>query len=337
MRNKIDIQYLKDNHLKLTNNDLKNSKKFFLSINENNFSIDKKLYSYLYGVDEKEVNKDVYNNGIINNKIYNLKQLQNLYGNHLKFEHNDNLKNFVKKNVDEKHINDFYDMIEIKENKLNNEKLIILLFIGNEEIGLNLLKKIINYKYTFKQDFILSICFKNEYIYNKLKNKIVKIFDNYCLFITKELGFDIMPTLMMYEKIKHLVDFEYLIKLHTKSNKKILNKCSDYLLSKNLNELKKMFIDNCNCVSEPSTMIKLDDVNFLLQKKYEKYMNLNKYFNAYTIFFTQKIIFDKINEFIKNNNLKSLFLNNMYYLNSINYGNSLIHFIERLFGVIKLN
>ena len=61
-----------------------------------------------------------------------------------------------------------------------------------------------------------------------------------------------------------------------------------------------------------------------------------KYFIAGTIFFCQSIVFDSVINFIKNNNYKSYFLNNLYDNNQVNVQNSPIHFIERLFGRIKI-
>ena len=77
-------------------------------------------------------------------------------------------------------------------------------------------------------------------------------------------------------------------------------------------------------------------VNKKLKDKYKGKMD-KKYFIAGTIFFCEKITFDTILDFIENNNFRCYFTNNFYDSNIINFTNSPLHFIERLFGTIKLN
>jgi hypothetical protein len=55
-----------------------------------------------------------------------------------------------------------------------------------------------------------------------------------------------------------------------------------------------------------------------------------------TIFYADSIVFEKVIDFIKNNNYRSYLLNSLYENNSINEDFSPIHFLERLFGIIKL-
>ena len=76
--------------------------------------------------------------------------------------------------------------------------------------------------------------------------------------------------------------------------------------------------------------------NSKLNTKY-KYLTNKNYFIAGTIFFCDKIVFEKILNFIENNNYRAFFTNNLYDTNLINITNSLIHYLERLFGIIKLN
>jgi hypothetical protein len=66
------------------------------------------------------------------------------------------------------------------------------------------------------------------------------------------------------------------------------------------------------------------------------HLNTTKTFIATTIFFSESIVIKKVLEFIKNNNYRGYFLNNMYDDNTVNFDNSPIHFIERLFGLINI-
>ena len=59
-------------------------------------------------------------------------------------------------------------------------------------------------------------------------------------------------------------------------------------------------------------------------------------FVAGTIFYCRSIVFEKVIQFMENNNYKSYLLNNLYENNSINKDYSPIHFLERVFGVVKL-
>ena len=58
---------------------------------------------------------------------------------------------------------------------------------------------------------------------------------------------------------------------------------------------------------------------------------MSKYFIANTIFFTQVL------NFIKNNDFRSFFINNMYDNNLVNFHHSPAHFLERLFGILVIN
>jgi hypothetical protein len=63
---------------------------------------------------------------------------------------------------------------------------------------------------------------------------------------------------------------------------------------------------------------------------------LHNTFIGGTIFYTSNRAFLKVLEFMKKTNYRSYLLNNLYENNSINKDFSPIHFLERLFGCIKL-
>jgi hypothetical protein len=79
-----------------------------------------------------------------------------------------------------------------------------------------------------------------------------------------------------------------------------------------------------------------DTFNNDLKIKYAENIHSTKFFIAGTIFYSPGIVMDNVIEFIKNNNYRSYFLNNLYENNTINKDFSPIHFLERLFGVIRL-
>jgi len=64
-------------------------------------------------------------------------------------------------------------------------------------------------------------------------------------------------------------------------------------------------------------------------------IDCNKSFVVGTIFYIKSINFNKVLNFMINNNFKAFILNNMYDDNRTFFNNSYVHFLERLFGVIK--
>jgi hypothetical protein len=73
-----------------------------------------------------------------------------------------------------------------------------------------------------------------------------------------------------------------------------------------------------------------------LKKKYRTEINNDFFFVTGTIFYTTNIVFSKVLDFVKTNNYKSYLLNNLYENNCINKDYSPVHFVERLFGIIKI-
>ena len=74
-------------------------------------------------------------------------------------------------------------------------------------------------------------------IYNSLKNVIETNFPHYAIYICKELGNDITPTLFMYNDIRKSHEFFHIIKLHTKSNIAQFSQLTDFLLDKRISDL----------------------------------------------------------------------------------------------------
>jgi len=214
--------------------------------------------------------------------------------------------------------------------------LILLAFIGNIEVGNDLLEKIINYKKIEK--FNVSFCFNSKIIYDHFRKKINKNFLYFSLYFTNEYGTDIQPTIFMYNDIYKKYKFEYIIKLHTKTIKNEYNDLTNFLLSNSLSNLKKKLNKKiCNCVGPNNYYLSIED-DIFNKRNISKYINsldTNKLFVRGTIFFTDNEVFLKVIDFIKNNDYKSFIFNNLYENNSINLNYSPTHFLERLFGIIK--
>jgi len=327
----------------------------FTNTKKNAFDIDFSFYKNANNVtitDSKELSTHFNNYGMIG-LIYNVKQLYNLYTNLSIFYFldiiillKDNkiylLNNFVEQILYLKSVDYFFNLT-IK-NTYDNlfpsySPLILLVFIGNINVGENLINRIINYKKT--ENFNISFCFNSKEVYNHFENIIESNFIYYSIYFTKEYGTDIQPTIFMYNDICKKHKFEYLIKLHTKSIENEYNDLTDFLLSNNLITLKGLLDNNldnniCNCVGPSNYYLSLNDdpYNKKIVLKYDSLVDKNKLFVRGTIFFTNHETFNKVIYFIKNNNYKSFIFNNLYENNSINIEYSPTHYLERLFGII---
>ena len=187
------------------------------------------------------------------------------------------------------------------------------------------------------QDYAVSFCLHYDIVDNFIEI-IQTNFDNYAIYSSNEFGNDITPTMLMYNNIiQTQPHFEYIIKLHTKTNH-LYDDLVSFLLNCTLDELihKKDTLTNCNCLGNKYIKIKNDPFNKKLYKKYKDIINPKKQtFVEGTIFFTHAMCLNKTNDFIKKN-YYIFFISNMYDNNSVNRDNSYVHFLERLFCVISM-
>jgi hypothetical protein len=111
---------------------------------------------------------------------------------------------------------------------------------------------------------------------------------------------------------------------------------TDFLLSVPLDFLLLNKVKNCNCIGQKDYYINLneDKYNNELKLKYFNELNIKNTFVGGTIFYCPEYVFKKTLNFMKSN-YKSYLFNNLYENNSINMDNSPIHFLERVFGIIK--
>ena len=338
-------KFLKFKH---KNFDLNNNDKIL-----NAFDIDLELFCCVNNI--KYINDSTaleYINTIgLDGFIYHPKQLYNIFDNLELYKFLDNIYAFYNKNTytiqdfANKYIyNTSFDyisdiLIEKKYDTLNdNYETILLVFLGNENVGVDLLNRIISYK-NINNEFNIGFCINRKEVKNlkPIKKLISENFDFYSIYYSKECGTDITPTLLMYNDIIKTHNFKHILKLHTKTISNLYNELTDFLLLNPINKIISQKRRYSNCIG-PDNMyqnILNDKFNNILKNKYKNKINLTYSFVIGTIFYTDNITFNKVLEFVKNNNYKSFLLNNLYENNSINYNFSPIHFLERLFGSIK--
>jgi hypothetical protein len=255
------------------------------------------------------------------------------------------LYQFVNKNLYNSSFTIFSDLLIKKKYSClnNNYDILLLVFIGNEDIGFDLIERILKYK-EIQNNFNVAFCFNENVIkdYNIFKETIRNYFDFYAIYKCKELGSDIIPTLLMYDDVTKTHNFTHIIKFHTKYIDDHYQNLTNFLVSTPLNDLinqNERLLLMSNCIGNPTYYINLqmDYFNDILKKKHSSKIDFNKQFIAGTIFYTSSIVFDAVLDFVKNNNYRSFLLNNLYENNAINQNFSPIHFLERLFGIIIVN
>ena len=320
---------------------------------KNHFDIDFDFYKKVNQVNDSiNIYTHFHKYGIINGLIYHPRQLLNIYPN-LKFKRflNEILikkddkyypsKTFVKEFVYDKSFGDMEKILIKKEiDKMSpaESPLLILAFMGNENRGLDLFERIKNYKKI--QTFNVAFCFNRTENFDILKKKIEDSFTHYSIYYTLEMGTDITPTLLMYSDIKktHRNKFCHIIKLQTKSVSQLYYDLTNYLLNKPFSKLleKKREISNCISEFKNYSFVNDEDIfNKILVEKYKSSIHFDYKFVKGTIFSCETKVFDAVLSFIQENNYHSYLLNNFYENNCINYDNSPVHYLERLFGVIR--
>ena len=350
-------KYIQENFVKKyisqNNNNIDEYSRYnFIDNFENAIAIDHKLYKFVNSIDVSNdlINYHIYSVGVFNGYIFSTKQILNIYPKIHFFQKNNDIfvnfskstnnifidaKTFVKHFLYEKSFDWYMNLFKLVSNKIvssdNSVNNLILAFIGNESVGNNLINKIINYKKI--DQFSVVFIFIDNNLLKKFYNTIKNNFDSFAIYKTKQFGNDIIPTLIVYNHLNKIYTLNNIIKLHTKSDIIWFNNLTDYLLSKTFNVLSKLLTMDCNCVGNPIFKVFEQKINKIFLDKYKHEMD-KEYFIAGSIFFANKIIFDKIIDFIKNNSFKSFFLNNYYDNNQVNRFNSPVHFIERLFGRI---
>lgn len=320
----------------------------------NAFDIDLKFFCRVNNIEyvNDHFTLDYINKIGLDGFIYHPKQLFNIFEELEFYKFLDNIYTFYDKQIYT--IQDFVNkyiysssfdfiadrLVEKKFDTINdNYDTILLVFLGNEELGIDLIKRIIKYK-RINKEFNIAFCINKISIkkVNTIKKLITENFDFYAIYYSKEFGTDITPTILMYNDIIKTHKIKHILKFHTKRISDLYNKLTNYLLSKPISKIiqDKKSYSNCIGPDETYSNLKVDIYNNILKNKYKDYIHEDYSFVIGTIFYTENRVFNKVLEFVKNNNYRSYILNNLYENNSINQDFSPIHFLERLFGSIKL-
>jgi hypothetical protein len=326
---------------------------------ENAFDID--LYFFCKANNLQYINDTIALNYInklaLDGFIYHPKQLLNIFPKIFFYTFLDNiyviekyniiepLQQFVNNKLYNSNFNILTDLlINKKYSCLNdNYNILLLVFIGDEEIGIDLIERIIKYK-EIQPEINVAFCFNSSKMLKNpnIKEFIINNFDFYAIYKCKELGSDITPTILMYNDIIKKHRFEHVFKFHTKTITDNYLNLTNYLIKQPLKDFlvaNQNYSSTCNCFGYPNYYISLftDGFNNELKKKYLSKINADKQFVAGTIFYARAEVFDAVLNFVKKNNYRSFLLNNLYENNSINKDYSPTHFLERLFGVIKID
>jgi len=253
----------------------------------------------------------------------NIQPIQQFVNTHLYHSDFDYLSNvLIKKQYDT--LNDNYDIL-------------LLVFLGNETLSFDLLKRVARYK-RIEPHFNVAFCINTQTIRNKRKIKqfIKSEFDFYAIYYSREMGTDITPTLLMYYDIRKTHHYTHILKFHTKTISDMYLRLTNYLTTTPLQQVWNDRVAHCNCINHADSYLYLKDDGFnqILKKRHIRELHVDHSFVAGTIFYAEFNVFDRVLQFIQNNNYRCYLLNNLYENNSINHAFSPIHFLERLFGTI---
>jgi hypothetical protein len=310
--------------------------------NKNNFNFDERFFIEANDLDN-QINcfKYYYDKGHAQGLIFNKKQLEYYYDN-LNFLEQDNkiyveynnkkiiLHKFCKEYIYDKNQEYFLDNFNIIDNKLKNNKLCCILHIGNIEIGLEIINKLKSKLKNNNFSLIVNINI-DEINHTKINilMKEIESFKNFLITTTPNFGNDISPFLIIYNYLLKNFTFEYLLKIHSKSNKNWRIKLIDCFIDKDFDNLFSLFNNNIGMMGNGQFLFDKDSCNEnIISKIYEG--NIEDYqFIGGTIFLTT---FKILEDVIKLDIVKSLLLFPYYITNYLFYNNSLPHSFERIFS-----
>ena len=216
--------------------------------------------------------------------------------------------------------------------KSSINKIAVIIHVGN----ISVFKEIVNdYPKFFNGSYDLYISCNNQSDYNTIK----LMFPKATLFLFENKGMDIGPFLKTIKSIKG--DYDYYIKIHTKSDKKwrdsLIKPIYDYNFKTSSNEVemygskkqvKKGMVPTCN----------YDYLNDIIGRNYNYIFDCNQdmYFIGGTIFAFNRVYFNELKK-IKDIDYEWDILETGYITNSINSPTK-THAWEYLFGyLIYLN
>lgn len=336
-----------------------------------NFAFYRKYNNIDDDLSDVELAKHILNKGIIEGYLYHPMQLINFFNLHnyqimkqelqfklrlksqIQYVNANYFINVLKKFNFENyisHINVVFTNIDETSVKKIADVTLFTVFVGDFKIFITILNKLLNsrnvdvksnsniFSFVIKKNIIQQ--FLESPVYIEMKKK----FCNLIIFTCYEFGNDIIPSLQanyyIFEKFSNI---NYVYKFQTKSKMNEFELCTNYLLDNSLDSLKNLYLINKNnfvtnlVAHKTSSETKLTYMAKTLCEKYVDYIDENKKFTAFSIYFTHKEVIQSVLDFMKNNNYRAYFLNNMYDSSMINFKTTPVHFIEYLLGVIKIN
>lgn len=217
--------------------------------------------------------------------------------------------------------------------------LVILLFVGNNDIGKDMINKLYQNKSYQANNVLLAIVTLKNVIDVDFYTTISKCFKQYVIFeLPCNFGSDITPSVLAYEVLCGMIKFKTILKLHTKTN-------NDWR-----NGLLVPFIENS---SEYLQSLLTNDIGIVASKHVKVIQNINRGFNhlllsdlysndvsaydfaAGSMFLCSKIYFDKCMEKI-NEIMESLLYMQYYDVNYLFFTHSPAHTVERIFGITAI-
>lgn len=338
------------NYLIVNNYTEKEANKVLLEFKNNSdlIEIDPFLYIYLNKskiINHNNILDDIYYNGVLKGYIYSIKQLKHYdkeitgcfvdKNNELFLKKNDeylDLKNYVN-NLYKKNFEDFLNDIQcILDYDINFTQNLICSYINNKEYGSKLLNKII---INNKNNLLNLIIFDNIQYYNDLKD-ILNNFDKKIIFISNKYCNDVIPTIQALYYCRN-INYKFVTKLTTINYEKLNEDSFNKILSLDDININTIGTENINYKNKMKYNHKIKNCyyNKFLIDKYKHFIN-NNFYVPYSILKFSKETLNSILKFMKNNYI-TYFLNNMYDNNNINVLQSPIHFLERLFSMLKFN
>jgi hypothetical protein len=250
-----------------------------------------------------------------------------IYYNNIKYD----LKEFKKDFLDND-ISMLFKNYNIINDSVFDSKMVTIFHIGNIDIGILMLYEMKKIDYIKNSGLIININSNIDnqstiinYVKNNFKNNIIVNIPN--------LGQDISPSLIMYDILKKKdINFDYVLKLHTKGNSYWLELLTNGLINNNIFPIIELMEKekNIGIIGSEKYNIKLKNSKnnrILLNLNYNNSQIYESHFIGGTIFLCKENIIGNV---INNNMniIKRMFITSFYVQD-----NSPAHALERIFGI----
>jgi hypothetical protein len=211
----------------------------------------------------------------------------------------------------------------ILKNNLVDSDLLILIHVGNIELGNNIINRLILKK---NNNFLYAFNFNNTLNKDDLSasySLISNNFINYIITTTNNYGNDIIPSLFLYNYITNTekIKIKYILKIQTKKNKKNFDDNINTLVTENIPYLINI-LNNNNQIDSIGTnkyLYKIDSFNLNLIEKVINNKNLNFKDDFSDILYLFNLNFKKFNKKIEI--IKKFIPTKFNFINYIFYNN----------------